>query len=230
MNLFLRAKHWQLFLVCVAFPMVLGLISYIVMFIQMFDNPYDPDPFAMFDAMGNMMIFITVISLISSFTLYSWFWSIGTGLQAKLPEGMTMNIGRFKAGILVAAISGVLVLVIYSLMLNTMESMISNSMDGPSSEPPEGLIAFVVAIIVMMPLSILAMVAMVHTLFFVAKTLKSVELQKETKFGDFVGEFFLLWFYFVGFWILQPKINRMSSDDWNRPPPVPPSFGQQSGF
>jgi hypothetical protein len=26
---------------------------------------------------------------------------------------------------------------------------------------------------------------------------------------DFAGEFFLLWFYPVGIWIVQPKINKM---------------------
>jgi hypothetical protein len=29
------------------------------------------------------------------------------------------------------------------------------------------------------------------------------------KFRDFAGEFFLVWFYPVGVWIIQPKINKM---------------------
>jgi hypothetical protein len=43
----------------------------------------------------------------------------------------------------------------------------------------------------------------------VAKTIKTVELQREVNFSEFIGEFFMIWFYFIGIWILQPKINRM---------------------
>jgi hypothetical protein len=46
-------------------------------------------------------------------------------------------------------------------------------------------------------------------LYFVAKTFKTVELQREVSFSDFVGEFFMIWFYPVGIWIIQPKINKM---------------------
>jgi hypothetical protein len=29
------------------------------------------------------------------------------------------------------------------------------------------------------------------------------------KFKDFVGEFFLVWFFPIGVWILQPTINKL---------------------
>jgi hypothetical protein len=48
-----------------------------------------------------------------------------------------------------------------------------------------------------------------YTLYFVAKTFKTVELQREVKFSDFAGEFFMIWFYPIGIWIIQPKINKM---------------------
>jgi hypothetical protein len=52
-------------------------------------------------------------------------------------------------------------------------------------------------------------------MYFAAKTLKTVELKREATFSDFVGEFFLIWFNFIGIWILQPKINKIiqSQDD-----------------
>ena len=27
-----------------------------------------------------------------------------------------------------------------------------------------------------------------------------------------LGEFFLLWFYFIGIWIVQPKVNRLAGN------------------
>lgn len=49
----------------------------------------------------------------------------------------------------------------------------------------------------------------IYSLYFVAKTFKTVELQREVKFSDFAGEFFMIWFYPIGIWIIQPKINKM---------------------
>jgi hypothetical protein len=48
-----------------------------------------------------------------------------------------------------------------------------------------------------------------YCIYFVAKTIKTVELQRAVKFKDFVGEFFLVWFFPIGVWILQPTINKL---------------------
>jgi hypothetical protein len=39
---------------------------------------------------------------------------------------------------------------------------------------------------------------------------KTIELQREVTFSDFAGEFFLIWFYPVGIWIIQPKVNKFA--------------------
>ena len=48
-----------------------------------------------------------------------------------------------------------------------------------------------------------------------AKTIKTAEQKRKLDFGDFAGEFFLMWFFMIGVWILQPKINRMSEENLN---------------
>ncbi|HMQ60497.1 MAG TPA: hypothetical protein PKE06_07510 [Flavilitoribacter sp.] len=45
-------------------------------------------------------------------------------------------------------------------------------------------------------------------MYIAAKTLKSVELQRNVVFGDFIGEFVLIWFQFTGVWFIQPKLNK----------------------
>jgi hypothetical protein len=44
---------------------------------------------------------------------------------------------------------------------------------------------------------------------YVAKTIKTAELKRKVGLSEFSGEFFLLWFYFIGIWIIQPKINKL---------------------
>ena len=75
------------------------------------------------------------------------------------------------------------------------------------TEPSVGLIGGLVAVIV--PLHLFSMFCIFYSLYFVAKTFKTVELQREVNFSDFAGEFFMIWFYPIGIWIVQPKINKM---------------------
>ena len=56
---------------------------------------------------------------------------------------------------------------------------------------------------------ILSMFGIFYSLYFVAKTFKTVELQREVTFSDFAGEFFMIWFFPIGIWVIQPKINKM---------------------
>jgi hypothetical protein len=53
------------------------------------------------------------------------------------------------------------------------------------------------------------MFCLFYCIFFVAKTYKTVQLKREATFDDFVGEFFMTWFFPVGVWMMQPKINKM---------------------
>jgi hypothetical protein len=44
---------------------------------------------------------------------------------------------------------------------------------------------------------------------FAAKTLKTIELERKAKFPEYAGEFMLIWFSVIGYWILQPRINKL---------------------
>jgi hypothetical protein len=50
---------------------------------------------------------------------------------------------------------------------------------------------------------------MFYCLYFNAKVLKAVELQKPVTFSEFAGEFFLIWFFPIGIWIIQPRLNKL---------------------
>jgi len=59
------------------------------------------------------------------------------------------------------------------------------------------------------PFHLFSMFCIFYCLYFVAKVFKTVELQRKVTFSDFAGEFFMIWFYPIGIWIVQPKINKM---------------------
>lgn len=48
-----------------------------------------------------------------------------------------------------------------------------------------------------------------YCFYFIAKALKTVELQRPVNFRDFAQEFFLIWILPVGIWIIQPRINQL---------------------
>lgn len=54
--------------------------------------------------------------------------------------------------------------------------------------------------------------ALLHTIAFPAKVLKSIELNREAAFGEYVWLFFgiLLWPFCI--WFIQPKVNRIAAE------------------
>jgi hypothetical protein len=185
---FLKAKHWQIFMVTFGLPF---LIQIIMMPMTMMEN----------DPMMIMKVFpIIMILFVGGFM--GWFWSIGVGLQSKVPSGVTMKIKKFKSFLIIP--------LIYMLLISiSMGSMFSGVIAG-GEEPSGGLIGGIVGIIV--PLHLFSMFCIFYCLYFVAKTFKTVELQREVSFSDFAGEFFMIWFFPIGIWIVQPKINKMIED------------------
>jgi len=48
-----------------------------------------------------------------------------------------------------------------------------------------------------------------------AKTVKSGELNRRARFSDYIGEFFLLWFWPLGIWFIQPKVNKLVDSEYD---------------
>lgn len=193
---FLKAKHWQLF------SLMFGIlfIFQIVMMVTMFSNinsGTNPDP----TEISNMFRFIPIIMILFIGVFFGWFWSIAIGLQKKVPENVTMKTKRFKIFFYIP-----LVYILYFILFNG--GIFTEIQDG--TEYSVRILGDVVGII--MALHLLSIFGIFYSMYFVAKTIKTVELQKEVSFGDFVGEFLLLWFCFIGIWILQPKINKMTEN------------------
>lgn len=127
-----------------------------------------------------------------AFLAVAWFYTITTHFHKKLPADVTMDLTRYKIFTIVPFVY------IMMLFISTPTMSINSDSD---------------AFIWVLPIHLFSVYCIFYCLYFTAKTIKSVELQRPVVFGDFAGEFFLLWFFPIGIWIIQPKINRLFMED-----------------
>lgn len=202
-NFFLKAKHWQLFLLIFVVPITFQMLLLIGVFTSILTaeaNGQEPNPFVIFE-------YIKWFPLVMIFyvgTYYGWFWTIGTRMQPLVPHDVKLKVTRFKVLLLVPIIYLSVAMMLLVFIFNTFNPAGIE----PGNVPDLRLLPLLMIIVI--PVHFFAMFCIFHSMYFVAKTIKTVELQREVSFGDFAGEFFLLWFYFIGIWILQPKINKMA--------------------
>ncbi|HZX59866.1 MAG TPA: hypothetical protein VFE54_14115 [Mucilaginibacter sp.] len=195
MNLFLRAKHWQIFLITFALPFVLQITLVATTVYNIIQNN-DPS------LILGYIKFLPLVIIVFMGGIFGWQWSVAIGLQKKIPAGINMKVTQFKIFFFIP--------VVYMLLFSVFISSMFNA-DIFHGGQPDPRIFYLFPII--FPLHLFAMFCLFYCIYFVAKTIKTVELQREVTFNDFVAEFFLTWFHFIGIWILQPRINKMAEEN-----------------
>lgn len=163
-----------------------------------------------FEQIYTMMLnYAKVSSAVMSFiiiVLFAWYWAVCVGLQEKVPEHAKMNVKKFKIFYFIGlAYSFFFVGLITLFMYN-----LPNIIVGVISISNLGTILTIFTVV-----HFFAMFCLLYCLYFAAKTIKTVELQRETTFSDFIGEFLLIWFFPIGVWIVQPKINELVATDYS---------------
>ncbi len=198
-HLLQRAKHWHLFLITTILPIIFQFIFMGIMFSNILQSG-NPDPLQMMGIMKYMMLIILLIQSVH----YMWFWAITIGLKDKLPAGVKFNTTRFKVFFFFpAAYFFIFILIFFSAFDLFMESALTNK-----APDLDGFFFYYPLFFGLFFLShLFSIFCIIHTLYWSAKVIKSVETQKEASFSDFAAEFFLIWFYPVGVWFIQPKVN-----------------------
>lgn len=200
-NVLLKAKHWQLFTLMIGIPLLSQIYMYSSMWMiestsstveskEGFTQVLD-EKFIQFD-------WYPFILLSFSLLFFGWLWSLAIGLQKWVPENILMKTNRFKIFFFIP--------LIYILLIFTSWTGITSGNGNIFKLNFGGIISIII------PLHLISMFGIFHSIYFAAKTIKTVELKRNVGFGDFVGEFFLLWFYIIGIWIIQPKVNKFVTD------------------
>ncbi len=184
MRKLLTLKHWQLFCLLVVLPFVLQLIFLGIVLISM-------------DTKWLFTLFPLVILLCMA-VFFGWMYTLGTQLVKKLPPGVRMNVGLFRILLAIPVIYTTAIAVMIGF-LPAMPALVSDEETMKMAE-------------VIMPLHLLSMFCMFYILYFNTKAFRSAELRRKVSFSDFMGEFFLFWFFPVGIWLLQPRISKLFED------------------
>jgi len=193
-NKFLKAQHWQLFLLTFGVPIFLYGILMGSIFSDISESGL-PDLSLIFIYVRIFFVAIAIVSLI----LFGWFWSVGVGLDKRIPDDLKLNLSTFKISLLFPLVFNMLVFALIGIMFPYFSSIF-----GFFQSSLIGIIFLIHSF---------ATLCMFYSFYFVAKTIKTAELQREVSFGDFVGEFFLIWFYPIGIWIVQPTINKLMEEE-----------------
>lgn len=134
----------------------------------------------------NPIIGIAVASLILMGLFTGWWWSIATAANEKLDPSLKKSTKWMVLGLIYTAVYFLGVLLFIS------------SSTHPTQEIPKFIL----------PMHLLAMYAIVYAMLFTAKRLVTLERKQEVTFFEYSGPFFLLWFFPIGVWFIQPKVNK----------------------
>lgn len=196
---YLRAKHWQVFILTFALPFVVHIVVTLSFVTQI--QPLDPlQPREAPDFPLNIFIVFGIVMLFYIVFLFGWYWSVAIGLKDRLPKELELKYQRFKIFFYSPLIYFCFIGFFMSYFFSFAQS---------NTEPDFGILVPMILLLVL--LHIYSMFCMIFIMYFTAKTIKSVELQREAHFSDYILYFFLIWFFPVGVWILQPKINEFVS-------------------
>jgi hypothetical protein len=176
-NFFLRAKHWQIFLLLFAAPTVaefsaIGVISATIRSWR----DFGPGGFFF---LGVMVLYLLCF--------LAWFGSMGLFFRSIVKPELRMETQFFRFALVYPV---VYVPIFFFLVI-------------PDTRVPVWII---------LSLHLACMVCLFYLPYFVSKNLVLAETGKQVSFYEYAGPFFLLWFFPIGVWIVQPKVNRLYTE------------------
>jgi len=133
-----------------------------------------------------------IINSIAVVTFSLWIYAIGVYGQERIAElGLnSMNVKLFKINVLIIGVFFLIGL----LFFNDSEPTRSDTIELKDVPLIIGGLYLLFAIF--------------QTIVFACKTITKIELRKEVSFGDYFTNLLLMFFFFIGVWILQPKVNK----------------------
>ncbi|PYX58241.1 MAG: hypothetical protein DMG76_09630 [Acidobacteria bacterium] len=176
-NFFLRAKHWQIFLLLFVLGFV-GDVAAVVSSISATSKSSDD-----FGKLGLPFAFMMALFMLC---FLGWFWSMGSFLGSIVQPALRLKTGFFRVALVYP---GLYIFVFMAFFQST------------TTNPALLAIFF--------PLHLFAMFCLFYDLYFVSKSLVMAETSKPVSFYDYAGPFFLIWFFPLGVWFIQPRINRL---------------------
>ena len=134
---------------------------------------------------NNNIEFFTNLLLI--IVLFSWLWTMANKLSEISKKIKEQELWNFK-----------IIFIISVLFLISLFWIITH-----------GLIVEYSFILFMVPIYLFFMVKI---MLFIAKNLKTAELNRDVDLNEYIVDAILIWFFPLGIWVIQPRINRLFKD------------------
>lgn len=141
------------------------------------------------EATTAMLLMATLTGLCMLCFLF-WLWSLGSFLSSIVQPALRLRTGFFLFSVIYSSV--------YVFGFGAIFQSINPKL-----------------FVVIIPLHLFAMYCIFYCLVFVAKNLVMAESGRRVTFYDYAGPFFLVWFYFIGVWFIQPRINRLYAEKRN---------------
>ena len=139
-----------------------------------------------------------IINSVAVVTFTLWIYAIGVYGQDRIAElGLkTMNVKLFKTNVIILGILFLIILIYSATQPEVAEA--NNVTDTFQAKDILNIIG-----------GLYFVFAVFQTIVFACKTIVKIELRREVSFGDYFNNLLLMFFFFVGIWFLQPRINRL---------------------
>ena len=183
---FLRAPHWQLFLYSFGFPFLMQLLGTTVAVSNLVSagSPSAAWPYYLSSA-GSLAIGVV---------LYGWMWSVGHGLQQRMPREFRRPTIGFAAVLITLAGLCVASVAYHGDMLLIMDEER----------------AFTLLFWTVLPLLVVWMLSHLYCSAYIADLVLTAEQEREPDTHEWLQLSLLIWLFPVGIWIVQPRINRLA--------------------
>lgn len=191
MSIFLRMKHWQLFCLLLVLPFV-SIVTFILYVSTLLMSGRE-------EAL-QIEVFIPIVVLMFANYLcyYAWLWTLGSFSISRLPDTIKKSRTLFTAAIIYP------LCYIPTFFWIMFSSVVNSSKD-----------VFQHYFLIIFAFHILAIFCNFYIFYFIAKMFKQAELQRRATVSEYLGEIFLLWFFYIGIWILQPRVNKLYEESQN---------------
>lgn len=125
-----------------------------------------------------------IVMVLTMCCFLGWYWCIGSFLTSRVATELRLSLRFFRFALVYPAIYILFFMYVFQV-------------------PNVDLFLLV------FPLHFFAMFCLFYLLYFVAKSLVLAETGRPASFNDYAGPFFLIWFFPIGIWFIQPRINRL---------------------
>lgn len=120
------------------------------------------------------------------FCFLGWLWAMGSFLNSIVRPGLRPGLGLFRFALIYPMVYIAFFMIVF---------------------PPQPAVLALI-----LPLHLVAMFCMFYIFNYVAKNLMLAETGKRVSFSDYAGPFFLIWFFLIGVWFVQPRINLLYAE------------------